>query len=219
MIKACIFDLDGTVLYTLESIARAGNKMLEQLGFPVQPVDDYRFYCGNGADKLVERLLKKTGGMNPENYSCGCLLNRRFLAEAPLYRVHPYEGMTEALKELKRRGILLAVFSNKPDGAAKDAIEGSYGAGLFDLVRGQKKDVPMKPAPDGALEIAGELGCLPCECLYFGDTGTDMQTGKNDGMKTVGVLWGYRGRKELEENQASCIISKPSEIPGLLSVS
>lgn len=215
-VRACIFDLDGTILYTLDSIALAGNRMLRELGFPEQPVDDYRYYCGDGADNLVKRCLKKVDGYTEENFRSGCILNRKFLAEQPSYGVHPYEGMQEILQELKKQGIRLAVFSNKPDDAAQEAVEGSYGD-LFDIVRGQIRGIPIKPDPRGALYIAQELEVSPGQCLYFGDTWTDMQTGKSAGMETIGVLWGYRDERELVDNGADRIIREPAEILTLIN--
>ena len=119
MIRACIFDLDGTILYTLDAIALAGNRMLEELGFPAQPVDDYRYYCGDGSDNLVRRCLKKVGGDTEDNLDAGYILNRKFLAEKPNYHVHPYEGMEQTLRTLKAQGIRIAVVSNKPDDSAQ----------------------------------------------------------------------------------------------------
>ena len=216
MIRAAVFDLDGTVLYTLESVALAGNRMLEALGLPAQPVSDYRYFCGDGSDNLVRRCLRAAGGYTEENYRKGCILNPRFLAEQPLYQVKPYDGITEALTELKERGIRLAVFSNKPDAATQAAIRGCFGD-LFNVVRGQVPGTPIKPDPAGALAVASAMGARPEECLYFGDTWTDMKTGKAAGMRTIGVLWGYRDEKELTDNGADDLISSPSEIPLCLS--
>lgn len=214
MIKAAIFDLDGTLLYTLDSIARAGNRMLEALGFPPRPIDEYRYYIGDGADNLVRRVLKVQGGLTPENEKEGCRINRAYLAEDPLYNVKPYEGIEDALKGLRERGIRLAVFSNKPDAQTKEVIE-TFFPGTFDCVRGQIQGFPVKPDPTGALKVARELGVSPSDFVYFGDSGTDMRTGKGAGMYTVGVLWGYRTREELEENGADRVIGGTGEIVGV----
>jgi phosphoglycolate phosphatase len=218
MIRACIFDLDGTVLYTLESIALAGNRMLEALGYEGRPLDEYRYYCGDGSDNLVIRCLKKAGGLTPENLEAGKILNRKFLAEKPSFHVRPYEGMEASLKELKKRGYLLAIVSNKPDDAAQLAVKEAYGD-LFDHVQGQGKGIPIKPDPAGALAAAASLSAKPYECLYFGDTWTDMQTGKNAGMHTIGVLWGYRDEEELLKNGADRVIKEPSDILTLAELS
>ncbi len=211
MIKACIFDLDGTVLYTLESIALAGNRMLEELGLTPQPLDSYRYFCGDGSKNLVIRALKAAGGYTEENVAAGNLLNRKFLAEEPSYHVRPYEGMKEVLTTLKQKGIRLGIVTNKPDEAAQIVVREMYGD-LFDHVEGQRNGIPIKPDPTGALKAAEILGADPSECCYFGDTWTDMRCGTGAGMHTIGVLWGYRDQKELEENGAETIISKPEEI-------
>lgn len=216
MIKACIFDLDGTLLYTLESIARAGNAVLSSFGYPAQPLLDYRYYCGDGADVLVSRILAKADDSNPEHFREGCLINRKVLAENPLYKVVPYTGMTDTLTALKQAGIKLAVCSNKPDDAAHLAIEGAFPKGLFDAVQGQEKGLKRKPSPDEPIAVTEILGVEPEECLYFGDTGTDMKTGLAAGMKTVGVLWGYRTSEELTTCGAQILIKSPTEILKLI---
>lgn len=216
MIRACIFDLDGTTLYTLESIARAGNRMLEAMGFSPRPLEEYRFYCGEGADMLVERVLKKVDGYSRAAWEEGCRLNRRFLAEAPMYGVRPYKGMEKALASLKDQGIRLAVFTNKPDKAAGIAIKAAFGQDLFDLVQGDSGRYPLKPDPAGALAISRHFGLSPEECLYFGDSATDMKTARAAGMIPVGCLWGYRTREELTESRAAFLIGAPDEIPGLV---
>ncbi|MDO5702880.1 MAG: HAD family hydrolase, partial [Lachnospiraceae bacterium] len=214
MRKAAVFDLDGTLLYTLDSIARAGNRMLEALGFPPRPLDEYRYYCGDGVENLVRRVLRVQGGLTPENVKEGCRINRAFLAEDPLYNVKPYEGIEDALLRLRAGGIRLAVFSNKPDAQTKEVIE-TFFPGVFDCVRGQVEGFPVKPDPAGVMIVARELGVSPSEFMYFGDSGTDMKTGKGAGMYTVGVLWGYRTREELEENGADRIIKRPDEMAGV----
>ncbi len=211
MIKACIFDLDGTVLYTLESIALAGNRMLAELGVKEQPLDDYRYFCGDGSDNLVIRCLKAADALTEERLARGKVLNRTFLAEKPSYHVRPYEGIREVLTALKERGLKLAIVSNKPDEAAQIAVRDAFGD-LFDHIQGQGSGIPIKPDPTGALRTAEHFAVDPSECYYFGDTWTDMQTGRNAGMHTIGVLWGYRDRKELEENGAETVLSKPEEI-------
>ncbi len=211
MIKACIFDLDGTILYTLEAIARAGNRMLESLGLEAQELDRYRYFCGDGSDNLVERCLKAAGGFTEENFAAGKILNPKYLKKDPNFHVRPYDGMAETLRTLKQRGMKLAVVSNKPDDSAQETVRAQFGD-LFDYVQGQGHGVPIKPDPTGALAAAHALGAEPSECYYFGDTWTDMQCGTRAGMHTVGVLWGYRDRQELLENGAEHIISVPEEI-------
>lgn len=216
MIKACMFDLDGTILYTLESIAKAGNRMLGELGFEKQPLSDFRSYCGDGADTLVRKALIKAGGYNRENFDAAVILYRKFLAEDPLYRTAPYAGMRKALETLKAAGFKLAVNSNKPDDSTVKAVAGAYPAGTFDAVHGQRSGVPVKPDPAGAVMTAEEIGVLPEECCYIGDMTIDINTGRNAGMKTVAVTWGYQDEADLIACGADYIVRSPEEIPELL---
>lgn len=211
MKKACIFDLDGTLLYTLTSIAVSGNEALRHFGYPDEPEAAYAYYCGNGSDILVERILKKNNDTDPEHFQIGCAIVRETIREKASLGVKPYEGIVDTLKELKSRGIKLAVCSNKPDEAAQVAVREQFGD-LFDFICGQKAPRRLKPAPDAPLYVAENLGVKPEACLYIGDTDVDMQTGKAAGMTTLGVTWGYRTRLELTENKADYIIDIPHEI-------
>ena len=188
MIKACIFDLDGTLADTLESMAYVANEIMQKYGLKTLPTDNFRYYSGEGADMLMQRALKDAGDKELIHYEEGRRLYREMFAADPMYKVVPYEGMPETLKELKKRGIRLAVCSNKPHPAAVKVIAQLYGDD-FDMVLGQSDAIRRKPAPDGPLMIAGKFGVRPEECMYVGDTSTDMKTGKAAGMFTVGALW------------------------------
>ena len=130
----------------------------------------------------------------------------------PFYKIQHYPGMPETLKELKKRGVKLGVCSNKPHEAAVKVVERMFGSHIFDAVMGQSDSVRKKPAPDGPLKIAEQFGIKPEECMYLGDSGTDMQTGKAAGMYTVGVLWGYREKEELLKNGADYLVDSPEDI-------
>lgn len=215
MWKACIFDLDGTLADTLESIAGIANRVLACYGLDPQLVEAFKRFAGDGGRKLMERCLRASGG------SLDCLdeaeqLYRDFFAENPLDQVKPYSGIPETLRTLKRRGLRLAVCSNKPHEAAVQVVEGLFGPDLFDFVQGQMPELPRKPAPDGPLLLARRMGAKPAECLYVGDTNTDMDTGRAAGMYTVGVLWGFRNRAELEAHEARRVICRPEELLALL---
>ena len=212
MIKACIFDLDGTLAYTLDSMATVGNAVMERFGLRKMPVENYKYYCGNGADMLVKRLLIDAGDSELVHYEEARTLYRKQFDEDPFYKIQHYPGMQNTLKKLKENGLQLGVCSNKPHEAAVKVIEKMFGDQEFDMVLGQMESIRKKPAPDGPLKIANTFGVLPEECMYFGDTGTDMQTGKAAGMYTVGVLWGYRDKKELLENGADVLVETPEEI-------
>lgn len=211
MIKACIFDLDGTLANTLESMASVANELMKELGLKEMPVDNFRYYCGEGANMLIRRCLKDAGDPQLVHYETACRIYRERFDADPLYKVRIYEGIPELLRKLKERGVLLAVCSNKPHDAAVKVVAELFG-NEFDFVIGQSDAVRRKPAPDAPLKAAEILGVSAEECLYIGDTGTDMETGKAAAMHTVGVLWGFRDRKELEENDAGCIVEKPEDI-------
>ncbi len=212
MYKACILDIDGTLLDSVESIAYVANKVLETYGLPAQPVAAFNYYAGDGADELMKRTLRAAGDTELVHFEAGRILYREIFAVDPLYKVTAFAGMTEALAKLKSRGVRLAVLSNKPHLAAVKAIEAIYGEECFDIILGQQEGIPRKPSPEGAWMIAKKFDFQPEECMYVGDTNTDMQTGKAAGMMTIGVTWGFRDRQELEENHADVIIDHPSEL-------
>jgi len=213
--KACIFDLDGTLLYTLESMEHAGSRVLKELGFSALPAENYRYYCGDGAEELVRRILTDAGDRELEYFEKAASLYRQYFSEDPLYQVQPYPDMENLLLTLKEQGMKLGVCSNKPHEATVAVIEKMF-PGIFDTVTGQSPELARKPAPDGALLTARKLGAEPQECLYIGDSGTDMKTGRAAGMYTVGVLWGYRDLEELEENGADESVFAPADLLTLI---
>lgn len=217
MYKVCIFDLDGTIADTVESIAHVGNQTLRAFGLPEIPVKDYNFYAGDGADVQVKRMLAAVPGGDKVDYEEVRTQYRKWFAENPFYHVKPYDGILELLEGLKAQGIKIAVLSNKPHGAAVEVVHKIFGQDMFHKIQGQTSEIPRKPSPIGALAVAKEFGALPQECLYCGDTNTDMDTGKAAGMFTIGVTWGFRPRTELEEHHADKIVDQPSEILQLAS--
>ena len=217
MYKVCIFDLDGTIADTVESIAHVGNQTLRAFGLPEIPVKDYNFYAGDGADVQVKRMLAAVPGGDKVDYEEVRTQYRKWFAENPFYHVKPYDGILELLEGLKAQGIKIAVLSNKPHGAAVEVVHKIFGQDMFHKIQGQTSEIPRKPSPIGALAVAKEFGALPQECLYCGDTNTDMDTGKAAGMFTIGVTWGFRPRTELEEHHAEKIVDQPSEILELAS--
>ena len=206
MIKACIFDLDGTLAYTLDSMAAVGNQVVRKFGLNPMPVENYRYYCGNGADMLVKRLLIDAGDKELVHYEEARKLYRTEFDKDPFYKIQHYPGMPETLKTLKQNGVKLGVCSNKPHEAAVKVVKRMFGDQVFDMVMGQSDSIRKKPAPDGPLKIAEAFG------VYLGDSGTDMQTGKAAGMYTVGVLWGYREKEELLKNGADALVESPEDI-------
>lgn len=209
MYQACIFDLDGTLCDSVESIAYCANRALRELGMKEASLDDYKIFVGDGVDMLVHRLLHANGD---ERELCFAELKEKYMEyfrEGCLYHVTPYPGISETLKELKRLGARLGVISNKPHANTVDVIRQVFGEKMFDWVQGQTEELPRKPNPKGTLYTAHMLKAESENCLYVGDTGTDMKTGTAAGMYTIGVLWGFRGREELEAAGAMTLIEDP----------
>lgn len=214
--KAVLFDLDGTLLDTLEDLGASVNRVLQRAGFPVHPIDSYRYFVGEGASMLVERSLPPAHRQPAEV--------KHFLAE---YRAEyerswaqttkPYEGIPELLDELVNRGLRLGILSNKPHGMTLKCVEHYLARWHFAVVLGQRDQVARKPDPSGAHEAAGIMQVAPGEVLYVGDTATDMQTARAAGMFALGCTWGFRTEKELQENGAHAIAHHPREIPPLIS--
>ena len=218
-VRLCVFDLDGTLVATQESIARPVNMTLEHFGLPAQPVEAFNYYAGDGLINTLKRALFDAGDRDAVHLEEGFPLCSRWMAEDPLYHVVPYEGMVETLKELKRRGITLAVLSNKQHPNSVNVVKTIFGEGLFDYVQGQTDEIPMKPDPAGLLNILDYFGIAKDECLYIGDTNTDMLTGQRAAVTTVGVTWGFRKRSELDGCGADIIIDNPAELLQLAGVS
>lgn len=216
MYKAVLFDLDGTLADSLESIAYGANKALEAKGFSPHPVENYKYYAGDGADMLIKRALKDAGDEAGEFFDETFSLYQDIFKEDCTYKVKAFDGIFELLEELKARGIKIGVISNKPHLRSVDVVNTLFGEDYFDIVVGQKEGVPKKPDPASTLDGARQLGVLPRECIYAGDTDVDMQNGNAAGMFTVGVLWGFRKREELLENHAHAIIETPRELINLL---
>lgn len=216
MRKACIFDLDGTLANTLPTLVHFVNRALSECGYDTLESDCIRMLVGSGADKLMRDSLTASKGGYTEDEVVA--LRRAYdngYDNAPMYLTEAYDGMHETLATLKEHGLKLGVLSNKPHYLTAQVVQSLF-PDTFDVCYGQRAEIPRKPSPDGALLIAEEIGAAPEECLYIGDTGVDMKTGRSAGMTTVGVLWGFRPKSELAEHNADHIIAHPSEILSLL---
>ncbi len=216
MIKVCIFDLDGTLARTQESIARPVNMTLAHYGLPEQPVEAFNYFAGDGIKNALKRALIASGDTEATHLEEGLPMCRKWMQEDPCYHVEPYDHIIWALEELKKRGVKIAVFSNKPHISAVSVVETIFGKGFFDHIQGQTDQIPIKPDPTGVSEILRSFGAEKDECLYFGDTNTDMLTARNAGVTAVGVTWGFRPRSELEEYKADILIDSAKEIPQLV---
>jgi phosphoglycolate phosphatase len=215
-VKAVLFDLDGTLLDTLDDLADSVNIVLAERGLPIHPVDAYRYFVGDGAATLMHRVLPEAHRIPREEAEC-LVRFRTIYATRWNLKSHPYAGIPEMLSSLAARGVKLAVLSNKPHDAVVQCVEGLLKPAWFDAVQGQLPSIPKKPDPAGALTIARALGIRPAEFLYVGDTATDMQTAVRAGMTPVGVLWGFRTAEELREHGARGLISRPAELVTLLN--
>ena len=213
--KACIFDLDGTLADTLESMSVSANQVIKPLGYAPLPTENFRYYAGDGAKTLIERVLRDAGDKKLEHFEEVYRAYSEIFDKDCTYKVIVFDGMRETLEKLKTMGIKLAVLSNKPHAQTKKVISSLFGDDLFDWVQGQQEGIEKKPDPSGALKIARAFGVNPEECMYIGDTNVDMMTGNRAGMFTVGVLWGFRTRQELMDNHAHALAEKPENLISL----
>lgn len=207
-----IFDLDGTILNTLEDLANAGNHTCELHGWPTFSVDDYRYKVGNGMLKLVERFM-------PAEYAGDQAIFEQTLAEFRAYygehkedHTAPYPGIPEMLDALRAAGLTLAVLTNKDHFSAAPLIERYFGSERFAYVQGRVPEFPPKPAAPVTLHVLEQLGADPAHTLYVGDSDVDVLCGHNAGLKAAGVSWGFRGRSELESAGAGFIADTPEEL-------
>ena len=187
--KACIFDLDGTLTNTLESMTYSVNLTLEEMGLSKITKDQCRLFVGNGARVLMEKSLKAAGDTDASRIEEGMEIYGRIFDRNCTYHVTPYEGIPEMLKALKDKGIHLAVLSNKPDRQTVKVVKAIFGEELFDYAQGQKEGIRRKPEPDGVWYLMEQMHVSKEECLYIGDSEVDAATGRNAGLKTIGVLW------------------------------
>lgn len=212
MKKAVIFDLDGTLADTIASITYCGNLALSMFGLPSFQEEDYKRFVGDGAAMLIRRALLAAGDGKLSYFDQVYEAYLKIFAEGCMYQVKPYDGIVPLLEKLKHLGVRIAVLSNKPDADSLRVVEELFGKGFFDFVQGQREDVPRKPDPAGVYRIMEHFGLPASDFLYVGDSGVDMRTGKAAGIFTVGVLWGFRDRKELVENGADAVIAGPQEL-------
>ncbi len=208
---AVLFDLDGTLLDTLEDVADAVNRALASLSLPAHPVESYRGFIGEGVAVLARRVLPPCRQTEADAQAVLAAIFREYL-DGPFVKTKPFPGIGELLAELATRRVGCAVVSNKPHALSLRTVNTFFPNTTFGAVLGQRQGVPRKPDPAGALEAAVTLGAKPENCLYVGDSGIDMKTAEAAGMFGVGVLWGFRGREELVENGARVLIKHPLEL-------
>ena len=214
--KAVIFDLDGTLLNTIEDLTLCFNSVIKKHGFPVFTVDEYKLLVGNGAenvirkiiprDKVTEDLVKECLSEFKAVYGAGCQIHTK-----------PYPDIEQLLLALEERGIKYAVLSNKPHEATQQCIQYYFPAIPFHNVMGKKEDTFLKPDPQLTLQILKDMQVSPEKSVFLGDTATDMQTAVNAGIFPVGALWGFRSKEELVGAGAKKLIANPLELLDLFS--
>ena len=214
--KVCIFDLDGTTADSVGAIAHTANQCLELFGLNPNPVEDYKLFAGEGQFELIKRALMAAGDEELKLYDEVMSKYIQLFKQGCIYHVASYPEVPDLLAELKQKGVKIAILSNKHHENAVKVAEKIYGKGFFNLILGQRDTHERKPSPEGLNIMMEQFRAKPEECLYIGDTGTDMKTGINAGVDTVGVTWGFRSREELVSADATYIVDKPKEILNLL---
>mgnify|MGYP001824602422 CR=1 FL=1 len=213
--RLAIFDLDGTLIDSLGDLADAMNVVLSEKKYPVHPRDSYRHFVGDGIEMLVRRALPPETADGPEVADFVALLREEYSTRC-LATTRPFPGIPELLVALQARKVRTAVLSNKPDSPTRQIVGDLFEDSVFEIVRGARDSVPLKPDPTAALDIVTELGISAGHSIFIGDTPVDMATGRNAGMRTVGVTWGFRDTDELAEAGANHIIHQPLELLGYL---
>lgn len=211
MKKAVIFDLDGTLLNTLDDLADSTNYALSKFGYPTRTIEEVRQFVGNGVAKLIERAIPE-GKNNPNFEKCLAIFKENY-AQNMYNKTAPYNGIIEMLSNLKSRGIKIAVVSNKFDLAVKELCK-KYFEGFIDFAAGENEaqGIKKKPAPDTVISVLTEFNFAPEDAVYVGDSDVDIMTAKNSKMPCISVTWGFRDEKFLLENGATILINAPSEI-------
>jgi len=207
-----IFDLDGTLVNSLEDIADSMNGVLRKYGFPVHHLDRYKHFVGRGMRNLVYRALPEDV-RDDEAHVARC--RDSMLEEYRrnyVNKTRPYDGIMEMLGELARQGLKLAVFSNKNDDLTKKLVAALLPEGYFAAVIGSGPGMPEKPDPSGVLLISGQLGIHPERLIYVGDSDVDMETANKAGMCGVGALWGFRTKEELISSGARYVLDHPMDL-------
>lgn len=211
-LEGIIFDLDGTLVNSLDDIADSMNAVLLQNHFPAHKNEDYKFFIGNGLRNLVRTVLPGAFKTDEELIS-KCLASMIDMYKANcMNKTMPYEGIPELLDELASRRIKMAILSNKNDELTKKIVQTLLPQWNFEYIVGLTTEALKKPNPAEALRISRGLGISPEKILYTGDSGTDMQTANNAGMYPVGVLWGFRSKEELLSNGAKVVVEYPEDL-------
>ncbi|MCI8709317.1 MAG: HAD family hydrolase [Dorea sp.] len=216
MIKACIFDLDGTLTDTIDSLAYSVGETLKEMGLKPITKAQCQSFVGNGAKYLLDKSLQAAGDTDAGRLNEAMEIYGRIFDENCTYHVTAYRGIERMIEKLKEKEVKLAVLSNKPHRQTVKVAQEIFGGDVFDALQGQQEGIPRKPSPEGIYAILEKLGVSKEECLYVGDSEVDVATGTAAGTKTVSVAWGFRTEDQLRAAGASLIIRSPEELLGLI---
>lgn len=208
-IDTIIFDLDGTLLYTIEDLTDSTNYALKHFGYQTRTVEEITNFVGNGVRLLIERAIPD-GKDNPNLEECLTLFKTHY-SNNMFNKTKPYDNIIDTLKELKKQNYKTAVVSNKFDSAVKELCN-KYFEGLINSAVGQRDNVNKKPAPDAVFEVMKELNVTSEQCIYVGDSEVDIKTAENAGIPCISVTWGYKSIDFLYKNGAETLIYSPEEI-------
>jgi len=213
--EAVLFDLDGTLLDTIEDLTDSMNEALKRLGFPGHDSEACKIFVGDGVEMFALRALPEN--RRDEATVAKCITDmRREYSMRWAQKTCSYDGIPELLDRLTSREIKMSILSNKPDDSTREMVAELLSKWRFDPVVGARPSVPKKPDPTMAIQIAQQLQVEPKNVLYLGDTGTDMKTARDSGMFAVGALWGFRMAEELMANGAQALVEHPMEVLQLL---
>lgn len=211
--NVAVFDMDGTILDTLEDLKNSVNFALRGCGFPERTLDEIRTFVGNGIRLLVERAVPE-GTSTEKTDECFAAFKAHYAAHS-LDVTKPYEGIAELIKELRARGVKTAVVSNKIDSAVQELCR-TFFDGLFDSSVGEREGVARKPAPDSVFTALKEMNVTAENAVYIGDSEVDVATARNSGLPCIAVLWGFRSKELLEKLTPEYIVEKPEQILGII---
>lgn len=209
--KAVLFDLDGTLLNSLDDLANSMNTVLAKMGFATHETEAYKYFVGEGVEKLALRALPESNRDEDTVLQCVSAMKDEY-GQHWADHTRPYPGIPELLTALTERGVRKAILTNKPHDFTCILVERLLSSWNFDAVLGADKDFPKKPDPTGAIHVAEKLAIATDAFLYVGDSGVDMKTATAAGMYAVGALWGFRTAPELLENGAAALIKKPVDL-------
>jgi len=214
--KAILFDLDGTLLNTLDDLGDSMNNVLSQLNYPTHPIEAYKYFVGDGIEMLVKRALPKS--YDTAVFEKAYSLMKTEYGKNCENKTAMYDGIAELLEFLQEMGIKKTILTNKPDDTAKKVVDKYFSKYNFDIVIGARDNVPKKPNPESAFNIAERLKLNCSDFLYLGDTKVDMQTASSSGMFPIGVLWGFRKADELIEAGAKILITHPINLKEFFNI-